>query len=805
MIKSGYFTRKLSQSGAEKPVAAVDYECNAIDEACGVGGEKECGVFDVSDAAESPNGDLFPDHFFYRIGHETLHSLGVLDRAGCDAVDADAVPAPFGRKVASDRVNPRLSGRDVDLHRSGKIVKCRTYIKDLPPRGFERLQKRRTAHVERALRVNIHNRPETIGRELIGSTEKITGRTIDDDVDPSVVLQSFCYRILNSGIITDVRYDREALTAEGFDSLPHRRQIFFLPASDREPCPVLGEGTCDAARDASAASGHKSNFVPKNIRSKKFFRHSFFRKMLPQKSFLKDLALFCLMILVGVLAGAEISCSSQHSDLRTMLPGDALAYVESNDLYRTVEPIVENSSFRDAAAAKPDLSMLKGIQLAVAVTGFEVREEQLNDETSVGKVQPKFVAVADTHAWSWQARRFTENQLGEFINKAYGGGVNLETNDTNDGRKYVWTAEDGRKAFAIVNGSLVFFANDEGSLERSLATRRGEGDSIARAAGVPPASADAIALGYISPEGVQQLSNIAGMSVAVGASEDEEVKSFVARELPEIMRNSVKEVSWVSTTEGGRYSDKYLISLAPDIAKVFAETMKLSNGPDADLAKFVPADAVAASRYNIVNPQIAWRGILLSAQNKTDQLSGKLIAAFSSSLFEPYAVEDAETFLGSVGSVVETVRMDADGENVVVVARVKDPEGVKRSVAKEIDLRKPAEKIGNADVWKSADGDYAAAFVDGHVLLGDAESVVKCLQLAAGNWSFANAPVSTTGKETDAAATLVDVLGERKGDNVPLSQFYSVETRFTQNGMERLTTSDFGLVGRVIEEFSDEK
>ncbi|MGB5013127.1 MAG: hypothetical protein WBO68_03780, partial [Pyrinomonadaceae bacterium] len=86
--------------------------------------------------------------------------------------------------------------------------------------------------------------------------------------------------------------------------------------------------------------------------------------------------------------------------MRTLVPAETLVYLETNDLAVALQPIVDAKPFMEVAKSKPDLSALKGVQLAVAVTGFETSEEKLTDEHSVGRVQPRFVAVADTHAWN---------------------------------------------------------------------------------------------------------------------------------------------------------------------------------------------------------------------------------------------------------------------------------------------------------------------------------------------------------------------------------------------------------------------
>ena len=507
------------------------------------------------------------------------------------------------------------------------------------------------------------------------------------------------------------------------------------------------------------------------------------------------------------------SCGSKPTDLRTVIPGDTLVYLESNDLGKTLRAITENESFRQIAKIQPDLSALDGIQLAVAVTGFETSEQQLTAENSILNFQPRFVAVVETNAWNWQALKFTENKIGEFINQAYGGEIELETSDKHGGKYFVWTARDGRKAFALVQGSVIFFGNDESAIEKCLAVKRGEADSIAKNPKIT--SGDRLAFGYISPDGVAQISNLAGIQLAMGASEESEVKSFIARVLPEILRNSVKEIEWTAAKTEWGIDDKYDIELSPVVAKVANETLTAENFQQYDFAEYVPLEFASATRYNLSEPRIAWRSVVLTAQSQTDAQSGRLIAAFSGSLFEPYAIEDPELFLSSIDERVMTVKLDAEGENAVAIANVKNAVDMKKSIAKEINFAKPPEKNADADVWKSEDGELAAAFLGNVVIVGDAESVLKCLAAKQSGenltkierfkrFEITTASAVTITNEVGPAAKLVEVFGERKEETRLLEHRSFAATWFDEKGMHRTTLSDFGLIGSIIEQFGKE-
>ena len=513
----------------------------------------------------------------------------------------------------------------------------------------------------------------------------------------------------------------------------------------------------------------------------------------------------------AVIAVALAACGSKPIDPRAVIPGDSLVYLESKDLARTLRSITDNPKFEAASKFKPNLDALNGVKVSIAVTGFETSEQSVTEENAVLKFQPRFVAVVETKAWGWQTTSFIENKLGEFVNDVYGGEVEMEMTPRNEGKFYVWSSGDGRRAFALQQDSLIFFGNDETAIERCQAVKRGEAESIAKNPNM--IDEDLLAFGYISPEGIGQIANIAGVSMAMGASEEEEVKGFVAGVLPQILRNSVKDITWSAAASEKGVEDKVVIKLDDESARVFDETLTPApGGGEAQFADFVPASAASATRYLLRDSQIAWRSVVLTARKKTDETSGSLIAAFSGSLFEPYGIEDPELFLSAVGKQLVTVKLAADSEDVAVIAQIKDATKVRSAIAKEISFARPPEKHFGADVWKSEDGEFVAAFIDDRVISGDAEIVLKCLEAkqAGGNAAlvqlFASSDAAATSvvNEIDSFGKMIDVLAERKTENAPIPSQYKTETRFNQNGIERRTLSDFGLIGYIIEHLAQE-
>ncbi len=494
------------------------------------------------------------------------------------------------------------------------------------------------------------------------------------------------------------------------------------------------------------------------------------------------------------------------------MPADSLVYLETRDLGTAIGAVINNKALQDVVKSIPDTRILNGMQMSVAVTGFETKEQAVTDENSVLSFQPRFVAVIETNKWNFQVLSFVEEKLGLFISEAYGGEATLESFDKHGGKYYVWSGQDGRKAYGLVIGNRIYFSNDESAIERCLAVGRGEEESIAK--NPKMTNGDRLAFGYVSPDGIGQISNIVGISLAKRSSEEGDVQSFIARVLPDLLRSSVKEASWIAEKTEQGIEDKYQIELDPELARIGRETMP-ENPQANDLAEFVPVEVVSATRYNFKDSRIAWRSVLLSASSRVRQFDGSIITAFAGSLFEPYGVEDPELFLSAIDGDIMAIRFDQDGDSSVAFGRSRNIEDLKRSLSKEIDFSKAPAKVLAADLWEAEDGSGFAIAPGDFVLAGDAVAIRKCLEARQSGSNIKNleifngfqtssSPVVTFGYDVETTKHIANVVGQMKEGGVPNKISYFTKTSFESTRLHRTTRSDFGLIGTIISQFSND-
>jgi hypothetical protein len=513
-----------------------------------------------------------------------------------------------------------------------------------------------------------------------------------------------------------------------------------------------------------------------------------------------------------------ISCASKPIDLRTLAPAETLVYLEANDLSKTLNSLTESKAFQEIATDKPNFSAFESVQVAVVVTGFETSEQKITSDDSVLNFKPHFAVIADTHAWKPTAVSIAENRIGKFAKDAYGEDVKLEKSEKADSKFFVWTSSDGRKLFSAVSGSVIYVGNDESLLDKCLAVKRGAAESLLKNENVARALGNAngknlLAFGYAAPEAVAQIANLAGVSVAIEATEEDAGRSFIAQVLPQILRNTTGEIVWTASRGEQGIEDDIFVSMNNETASVFKESLASNSETETIGAEFLPPEIFSATRYNLKNPLIAWRSLLLVTAKNTDALSGKFLVELSDGLLEPYGVANAETFLGAVDSEILTAQFDAEGEKSIVIVTIKDAEKLKKSISNEISFKVSPEKLESADIWYSEDRQLAAAFAENKLILGDAESVLKCLQAKRSGQNFtknalfqkskeSKSAAFTFAKDKDSAKKIVEVLGNAR-ENRDAMTAYTTETRFTEKGIERKTVSAFGLLGTLLEQLEE--
>ncbi|MEQ1646202.1 MAG: hypothetical protein ABL959_22310, partial [Pyrinomonadaceae bacterium] len=403
---------------------------------------------------------------------------------------------------------------------------------------------------------------------------------------------------------------------------------------------------------------------------------------------------------------------------RTLVPAETLVYLETNDLAAALQPIVDSKPFSSVVTKKPDFSALKGVQVAVAVTGFETSEVAVTDEQAVGKVQPRFVAVADTHAWNYQAVAFAEKKLGSFVTEIYDSEPKLEKSDKHGGKYFTWTSQDGRKAFALVIDSLIYFGNDESAIDKAQSVRSGQADSIAKTGKLPQHVPGNLASGYVSTDGVAQIAALAGLHFASQASDEEEVQSAVAGILPQLIRGTVTDITWSTSQTSEGIEDKWSVTMPADVANVLSESISSKDNFDAFVSPRLLRESISITAYNLREPQVAWRSLLLLAGKQTDPLAGRIISEFSGTLLESYFVDNAELFLNSIRSTIITAVVDNDFKPLLV-ARLDNRETIKKAISADLHLKRSMINKGSqVELLTADDGGATAAFAGDVLILG---------------------------------------------------------------------------------------
>lgn len=519
------------------------------------------------------------------------------------------------------------------------------------------------------------------------------------------------------------------------------------------------------------------------------------------------------------------ACGNDERRLRSIAPADSVIYIESPNLGALLRTLSDSPAFRSTGAEAMDVSALDGVEVAVAVSGFRASENSVTDDEAVLSFQPQFTLIGETHGWSWQVERLVDETLGDFVKGAYGKDARTEriTRDGVDWRE--WTASDGRKAFAAISGSLVFFSNNEEGIRRTLEVLAGKRESLLSNESLSrryEASGEKLAFGFVTEEGVRQLSAFAGISMAIDRADEADVQSVISSVLPQLIGNSVTEIVWTARSSDNGILDEIGIGIKQDIGKVFSETMAPAKAADDAIFGLVPGNAYSVTRYNLKNPRVAFRSLILSSSTKVDPALARFVPFLGASLLEPYGVSDPEGFLSSCEPIFLTLRFDEEGDESAAVLRIREKGLLPGFLSEELRSGGREVRADGIELIVSEAGDLAYASAGDYVILGSPRGVSDCLNAYSRiseqedsafdirqleDFSRLRNPEHTAvtiSRDRSSPAAVAAILGS-DGRIRRVESHYLVSTDFDGQGLQRTYLSPFGFAGSILEQLGSSR
>lgn len=540
-------------------------------------------------------------------------------------------------------------------------------------------------------------------------------------------------------------------------------------------------------------------------------------------------------------------------DMTAYVPADSLIYLETNDLPDIASSLVSTDAWKalaPAAGIRSDMGrigwlsrlaswtgigsseavVLSRAQVAITVLGFDAA-----DAGDTLKIKPRYAVVAETHTGESRTRTAVEQRVGDFAKRAYAE-PRVEQKEADGVQFKTWIAPDGeRRIIVAVTGSVAIIGNDDAAVQACLAVHRGERPSLKDSPQLEEmrrrvGGNDALAFGYISPEGSERLLEIAATAYASQISTDPRAQSAAASLLPPIAKKILGGAGWSAHLSNGSIEDRYFLGLKNGVADKLKSALIPEPNVALSVSELLPADTYSISRYNYRDPAQAWRTFNSTVTSQLDTLSAILIGRLLDSALKPYGIEEPDNFLRAIGPEIVTARLDDSGSRTATIVEVRDEKTLRDFVSKRLGAKPRSETIGDGVLLVSNNERRdAASFVGNHLILGTDETVRRCLEARAANQTLAtaddfrkslqivsassSASVITYTEDHAPARTFIEAISNQKGARErPASQEaleksmeqlrYAVsETQVVEGGFERRTRSSFGQFGALASQF----
>jgi hypothetical protein len=302
-------------------------------------------------------------------------------------------------------------------------------------------------------------------------------------------------------------------------------------------------------------------------------------------------------------------------------------------------------------------------------------------------------------------------------------------------------------------------------------------------------------------------------------SEREEFQRFLTSASSKLLES----VGWSAHAAKGGIEDTYFLGVKSELVMRLRPAFTPMQTNFQGGWEFVPPDVSSVTTYNLRDPAAAWELLLAGISSQLDVVSAVMFTTSFRALLTPYGIDDPTPFLKAVKPDLLTVRIDTQADRAVLIAGIASQDDLRKIISRQFGAR--SEKIGDVDLVKSEDEEFAAAFAGDYFLLGAPDDVKRCLtarssktilvgssaKLEALTHYFekpSTAIVITFNKDGERTRALLSSLAAIKGtqlnasanlDKTIESLPYAVtETTLGDGGFEKRTRSDVGQFGFLI-------
>jgi hypothetical protein len=544
-------------------------------------------------------------------------------------------------------------------------------------------------------------------------------------------------------------------------------------------------------------------------------------------------------------------------EMAAYVPQDTLLYLEADSLPDIVRAVSSTSAWHSlapAAGVRDDpaahdrllgLAKWTGLgsaeaviysraQVAVAVLGIDAKEER----ESALQISPRLVIVVETHTGEARVEKALTNFVGDFARRNYTD-PKFDRSEHDGATFLVWTAQGGgRKIVAAVSETVAYVGNDEDAVKSCLDVRRGARPSLAADAELAPMrrrvrAEDALAFGYAPREGAPKLAQIAALVAAGQSAAGAKEQSALAVVVPQLASRLLGGAAWAARAANGSVEDDYFFSLPSDVTRRLGVAFETAPAPAFATADLLPADARQVSRYDFADPEETWRGVNAVISSQLDPALAPLAGIFLERSLKPFGIDSPREFLRATGPEITTARAGEEGDELLLVAAVRDESAVRALVAKRLGGRARVARVGGAEMTISADPELgAASIVGGRVVLGSEGAVRGCLEARAAGRTLAASDsfkralaaagtgatplVLTLADEREGAGRFISLVARRGPPNarppdaatlaraVAALPFNASATRLATDGVERQTVSPFGQFADIALQLAPE-